>query len=116
MDSPGLMPMVGKCINPYCHRPFRSFGQGKLFMTEYPPTLESGLSLHARTREHFWLCEECSKSMTVAIRREHGRIAIRIVNLSPNGRRKLDFVPEEQPRMARPITSRSFPEFLFEAS
>jgi hypothetical protein len=108
--------MVAKCINPYCHRPFRFLGHGKLFVTEYPPTLESGLSLHTRTREHFWLCEECSKTMTVAIRREHGRFAIRILNLAPNGRRKLDFIPEEQSNAARQIISRQIPEFLFEAS
>jgi len=109
--------MVAKCINPYCHRPFRYLGNGKLFVTEYPPTLESGLSLHTRMREHFWLCEECSKTMTVAIRREHGRIAIRIVNLSPNGRRKLDFIPEEQAPTMRPaITRKQLPDFLFEAS
>ena len=107
--------MLGKCINPYCHRPFRYFGQGKLFVTEYPPTLESGLSLHTRTREHFWLCEECSRTMTVAIRREHGRIAIRIVNLSP--RRKLDFIPEEQTVTPGSQLARNpFPDFLFEAS
>jgi len=108
--------MVAKCINPYCSRHFRYLGNGKLFVTEYPPTLESGLSLHTRTREHFWLCEECSENMTVAIRREHGRIAIRILNLSPNGRRKLDFRPEEQaPPKRPPMSHQSFPEFSFEA-
>jgi hypothetical protein len=111
------MSMVAKCINPYCHRPFRYLGHGKLFVTEYPPTLESGLSLHTRVREHFWLCEECSKSMTVAVRREHGRIAIRILNLSPNGRRKFDFIPEEQARPAVTTANRHpLPEFFFEAS
>ena len=109
--------MVAKCINPYCSRPFRYLGHGKLFVTEYPPTLASGLSLHARTREHFWLCEECCQTMTVAIRRENGYIAVRIVNLSPNGRRKLDFVPEEQTYVKRPPTgTQSFPEFSFESS
>ena len=112
--------MVAKCVNPYCNRPFQFLDHGKLFVTEYPPTLESGISLHTRIREHFWLCEECSKSMTVAIRREHGRIAVRIINLSPNGARKLDFVPEEQARNARPTVStlerQTFPEFSFEAA
>ena len=108
--------MVAKCVNPYCHRPFRYMDHGKLFVTEYPPTLTAGL-LHERKREHFWLCEECAKSMTVAIRREHSQIAIRIINLSPSGARKLDFVPEEYavnqhpPRFSEP----AFPEFSFEA-
>lgn len=110
--------MTSKCVNPYCHRPFVSEDEGKLFVTEYPPTLESGLSLHVRTREHFWLCRECAKTMTIAIRREHGRIAIRIINLSPNGRRKLDFIPEARPATPKmPSFQRAaFPEFLFEAS
>jgi len=92
--------MVAKCINPYCNRPFRHVEHGKLFVTEYPPTFPA---LHERKREHFWLCEECSKSMTVAIRHEHDRPAIRIINLSPNGTRKLDFDPEEA--LARPQPS-----------
>jgi len=88
--------MVAKCINPYCNRPFRYLSHGKLFVTEYPPTLSAGVILHTRTREHFWLCEECAKSMTLALRREHGGISVRIVNLSPNGERKLDFVPGQE--------------------
>jgi len=116
MYSPGPdAAMVSKCVNPYCHRPFRYLGHGKLFAIEYPPTLESGS--HIRTREHFWLCEECCQTMTVAIRHEHGRPAVRIINLSPKGRRKLDFVPGEQqtyvPRTT--VLPETFPEFSFEA-
>ncbi|HUN89351.1 MAG TPA: hypothetical protein VMU28_11195 [Terriglobales bacterium] len=105
--------MVAKCINPYCHRPFRYVGRGKLFAIEYPPTFESGS--HFRIRENFWLCEECAQMMSVAIRHEHGRPAIRIINHPPKGRRKLDFVPEQQAsvqeQMRIPV---SFPEFAFE--
>jgi len=107
--------MVAKCINPYCNRPFRYLDHGKLFVTEYPPTLAAG-PLHVRKREHFWLCEDCSRSMTVAIRHEHDRVAIRIINLSPNGRRKLDFVPDEETIGAQPtFRKQTFPEFSFEA-
>lgn len=106
--------MVAKCINPYCSRPFHHLDHGKLFVTEYPP---SAPGVHARKREHFWLCEECSKTMTVAIRHEHGRPAIRIINLSPNGSRKLDFNPDS-PSFA-PVASgfgeEKVPEFSFEA-
>ena len=106
--------MVAKCINPYCSRPFHHLDHGKLFVTEYPPSFPE---LHVRKREHFWLCEECSKTMTVAIRHEHGRPAIRIINLSPNGTRKLDFDPETA-AMDHPIVATGktqFPEFSFEA-
>jgi len=105
--------MVAKCINPYCNRPFRYLGHGKLFVTEYPPTLASGIILHSRTREHFWLCEECAQSMTVAVRREHGGVAIRIVNLSPNGRRKLDFTPDSPSVPSEPSRLGKRPVFEF---
>ena len=116
MYSPGPSDMAAKCVNPYCHRPFRYLGHGKLFAIEYPPSLESG-PLHVRTREHFWLCEECCQSMTVAIRHEHGRPAIRIINLSPKGTRKLDFIPGQQTYVKRQtrIPEAAFPEFSFEA-
>lgn len=104
--------MVAKCVNPYCNRPFRQLDHGKLFVTEYPPTFPA---LQERKREHFWLCEECSKSMTVAIRHEHNRPAIRIINLSPNGTRKLDFDPEvgtsSNPVIG--VNERHLPEFSF---
>lgn len=105
--------MVAKCVNPYCNQPFRHLDHGKLFVTEYPPTFPA---LHERKREHFWLCEECSKSMTVAIRHEHGRPAIRIINLSPNGTRKLDFDPQERVVSFQPsaFSQKSLPEFSME--
>ena len=88
--------MVSKCINPYCNRPFRYLSAGKLFVTEYPATFAAGVIVHSRTREHFLLCEDCARSMTVAVRREHGGISIRIVNLAPNGERKIDFKPGKE--------------------
>ncbi len=105
--------MVAKCVNPYCNRPFRHLDHGRLFVTEYPPTFPG---LHARKREHFWLCEECSKTMTVAIRHEHDRAAVRIINLSPNGTRKLDFDPESTSfnRPAVGFGEERVPEFSFE--
>ncbi len=107
--------MVAKCINPYCNRPFHYMDRGRLFVTDYPPSV-SVRPLHERKREHFWLCEECAKTMTVAVRHEHDQVAIRIINLSPNGRRKLDFVPEEYVTAQTPIAvERNFPEFSFES-
>jgi len=107
--------MVAKCVNPYCNRPFRYLGRGKLFVTEYPPTLASRFDLRGRTREHFWLCEECARTMTVAVRREHGGITIRIINLPADGRRKLDFEPGSQVEPPATYRRRSFPEAWFDA-
>ncbi len=108
--------MVAKCVNPFCNHPFRYLGRGKLFVTEYPPTLASGINLRQSNREHFWLCEECARIATVAIRREHGGVTIRIVNLPPNGVRKLDFVPGSLPVGTPPgVNKRKLPEFSFES-
>ena len=103
--------MVSKCVNPYCNQPFRYLGRGKLFVTEFPPALVAGTALHTRNREHFWLCEECARIMTVAVRREHGGIAIRIINLPPNGGRKLDFHPETDKPVSETVVTRKFPGF-----
>jgi hypothetical protein len=110
--------MVSKCINPFCNQPFLHLSRGKLFVTEYPQTVSTDLILHNRTREHFWLCEECADQMSVAVRREHGGVTVRIVNLPPDGRRKLDFVPGQMPvqRSTKPTKTTKFPSFLFEAS
>ena len=109
--------MVAMCINPYCHQPFLQL-RGKLFVTEYPPTVSSDAILRSRTREHFWLCEDCCKNMTVAVRRElTGGTTVRIVNLPPDGRRKVDFIPTESPApKPKPLSPRDLPDFLFEAS
>ena len=109
--------MLAKCVNPFCNRPFRYMGQGKLFVTEYPPTVASRFNLRGRTREHFWLCEECAPMMTVAVRREHGGVTVRIINLSPNGARKLDFVPPKEAVSGQPsaFRQRTLPEFLLDS-
>jgi hypothetical protein len=107
--------MVAKCVNPYCNRPFRYLGQGKLFVTEYPPTLASGINLRGRTREHFWLCDECARIMTIAVRREHGGVLVRILNLPPNGKRKLDFNPAKPPIEPVRLKPRPLPEIFFKS-
>jgi hypothetical protein len=83
--------ILEKCVNPFCNRPFRDFSGGKLFLVEFPPRLIEHFA--GSRRERCWLCEECSRIMTVAIRREFDAVSVRIINLSPNGKTKLDFVP-----------------------
>ena len=85
--------MVQKCVNPFCNRPFRYLTHGKLFVVEFPIRLTERRHHLAGRREHFWLCEECARTMTVAVRREFDSISVRIINLSPSGATKLEFIP-----------------------
>ncbi len=88
--------MVGKCVNPFCNHPFRYLSRGKLFLVEFPQRVtEIGRRMPGQ-REHFWLCEECARTMTVAVRREFDFVSVRIINLSPDGATKWEFVPQAQ--------------------
>jgi hypothetical protein len=69
--------MLSKCLNPHCSATFQYLGQGRLFRADFR---EAGRK-NARTAkstvapirrktypiEHFWLCEDCAKTMTVAL-------------------------------------------------
>jgi hypothetical protein len=56
--------MLSKCANPDCSALFLYLHRGKLFMLE--TANPSGEKHSERKREYFWLCEECSSSMTIA--------------------------------------------------
>jgi hypothetical protein len=83
--------MLEKCVNPFCNQPFRYFGHGKLFVLEFPPRFAEHRHHVAGRREHFWLCEECSRIMTIAVRRDFDSVSVRIINLAPNGLTKLAY-------------------------
>jgi hypothetical protein len=85
--------MVDRCVNPFCNQPSRHLGHGKLFVVEFPHRLIELRHHVAGRRERFWLCEECARTMTVAVRREFDGVSIRIINLAPNGATKLEFIP-----------------------
>ncbi len=59
------LAMLSKCANPECSEIFKYLHQGKIFrlapVPEVEPVLETTPSLH----ERFWLCDNCSKRMTV---------------------------------------------------
>lgn len=58
--------MLSKCANPECSEIFRYLHEGKVFCLA--PTLEvqaaTGIQNPAMN-ERFWLCEQCSKEMTL---------------------------------------------------
>jgi hypothetical protein len=62
--------MVGTCANPKCGAVFKYLHEGKLFAFEGPePPAPSndGFGATTRSTRFFWLCEVCSRAMTIAI-------------------------------------------------
>ena len=58
--------MLSKCANPECSEIFRYLHQGKLFCLAPTPEVEdvTGEFL-PQFQERFWLCDACSRKMTV---------------------------------------------------
>jgi hypothetical protein len=50
--------MLSKCANPSCRASFRYLHEGKLFRIELASE---------RKYEHFWLCPDCCRTMTLAV-------------------------------------------------
>jgi hypothetical protein len=67
--------MLSKCLNPRCSAKFRYLRQGQLYRIDFLEAQrrlafangERAVSLHGRREcvEHFWLCEECAKKLTI---------------------------------------------------
>ena len=75
--------MLSKCANPACTTPFHYLHDGKLFQIDTAagsPQI-GGLQLVAEPRqphriEFFWLCAECSSTMTLAFQRGKGVVMV----------------------------------------
>ncbi len=69
--------MLSKCLNSRCSATFQYFGQGRLFRVDFADAgrkrASSGKDTVAPIRskacpiEHFWLCEACAATMTLAL-------------------------------------------------
>lgn len=75
MAIPGEPAMLGKCANPRCDIPFRYLRGGKLFLVDLADNkIErsvDGFDCHQPHRTtYFWLCDDCSTRMSVAMNRE----------------------------------------------
>ncbi len=72
--------MLTKCANPACSAPFLYLHQGKLFRIEVEGVTGDDLSLTSdsnrdnpsRRIEYFWLCDDCSKVMTITFEKGAG--------------------------------------------
>jgi hypothetical protein len=58
--------VLSKCANPECSEQFRYLHQGKLFcLTPSPDVQASADGAVPALYERFWLCDRCSKTMTL---------------------------------------------------
>jgi len=71
--------MLSKCANPFCPNEFRYFGEGKVFeirRDRLSTTAPGHGKARART-EHYWLCSNCSSTLTLAVDSSHNIVVIR---------------------------------------
>ncbi len=59
--------MVRKCANPSCSATFLRLHDGKLFIVE----TAAG---HPQRLNYFWLCDSCSRTMTIAKQENQGTV------------------------------------------
>ncbi|HEY1676354.1 MAG TPA: hypothetical protein VGG04_01480 [Candidatus Sulfotelmatobacter sp.] len=56
--------MLSRCANSECGKPFIQLREGKLFVVEKGNRIPA--KNNKRSMEHFWLCDECATTWTVA--------------------------------------------------
>jgi hypothetical protein len=67
--------MLAKCSNPSCFVPFCYLQDGRLFRLESDPALP----ICSSTREeYFWLCPDCSSSMTLHLEENGIVVAVQL--------------------------------------
>jgi len=67
--------MLSKCANPECSEVFRYLHQGKLFHLSPTPQVQAATEvLSPLLVERFWLCDKCSKQMTVVWGGTHAKL------------------------------------------
>jgi len=57
--------MLSKCANPDCSEKFLFLHSGRLFHLMPTPEVRSTVGEVPVFRERFWLCDRCSKEMTI---------------------------------------------------
>jgi ribosomal protein S27AE len=76
--------VLAKCANQTCSAPFRRLTEGKLFQveTQYPCKDDSIPRKNRLTHhvEHFWLCSECARLVTLAFHEDRGVMTVPLEN------------------------------------
>jgi hypothetical protein len=84
--------MVKTCANPACAAPFRYWRGGKLFRCDVKTRSVHGLDIPGQVGEtkptrssvFFWLCENCSSSMTLRFDPHQGVRVVPIRSAEPH--------------------------------
>jgi hypothetical protein len=74
--------MVNNCANPKCSKPLHYLRDGRVFVFEVAGARLGPDGKRTRHLEHYWLCGDCSPSMTVESNPEKG-ILIRTKPVQP---------------------------------
>lgn len=71
--------MIAKCANPECGAPFRYLREGRIFQVDMDPgghrivgPFLVGEGGPPHRLEHFWLCGECARTLTLVVDPERG--------------------------------------------
>ncbi len=82
--------MLSKCANPACTTPFHYLRDGKLFQIDTSLGSPRGLGpqlvaepMQPHRVEFFWLCAECSSTMTLAFQRGKGVVTVPLRAAAP---------------------------------
>lgn len=76
--------MLHKCANPACAVSFRDIHVGKLFLVEASAIAAECKGRHRmRTiHQHYWLCDQCSRELTLMFEKERGVIPVPLSSLA----------------------------------
>jgi hypothetical protein len=83
--------MVVQCVNPSCCRPLTSLSEGRLFQFEITSISVSAVDdelqefdeTPRRETSNFWLCAQCSRTLTMVMEPVHG---LKLVPLEVTGK------------------------------
>jgi nucleotide-binding universal stress UspA family protein len=95
--------VLSKCANPDCSEVFLHLNKGKLFCLSPTPDLEAEAKCHnPRLYERFWLCETCSRLLTVVWAGTHAKV-VPLANANRAKRLALAAVAAGEGRYGNPI-------------
>ena len=82
--------MLSKCANPECSEKFLFLHSGELFHLMPTPEIRAAAGKVAALRERLWLCDRCSKVMTIV----WSRTKAELMPLAAKPRRREEAIPE----------------------
>ena len=88
--------MLSRCANPECGTSFRYLKEGRMFVAEWANTgdtcelsdLSGPLNHRWGRREMFWLCDACSRTLTLMVKGSSVVVVPR-TKVAPSGERPL---------------------------